>query len=232
MLYWLGYDDLALWRTYEYGLWFNDFEFRRVKEVYPDATLFGNDNAQWHDVMQGLTGDCYIHASMAAVAEFPQLIKNVMVNPTENEAGIYAFRFYIRGKPWIVTVDDTFLFYKNNNVVTPYFARIGKNYQYWGMLLEKAWAKMKGHYHLIEGGFNENGLKALLGCPVLSYPTEGATASEVFAVMKTAESLNYLMSADTRGGSDTMLNECGVVMGHAYSVISAFELKTGSTVDH
>ena len=71
MLYWLGYDDLRNLYTYEWGLWFGDMSFKRIHEVYPDATLFGNNNPQWHDVMQGLTGDCYIEASMAAIAEFP-----------------------------------------------------------------------------------------------------------------------------------------------------------------
>ena len=156
----------------------------------------------------------------------------MFVTKEQNAAGVYAFRFFIRGKPWIVTVDDTFLFYKSSGVETPYFARIGKNKQYWGMLLEKAWAKMKGHYHLAAGGFNENALKALVGCPVITYATANQTADATFTLMKTADSLNYLLSADTRGGSDTMLNECGVVMGHAYTVKAVFELTTGATVDH
>lgn len=49
--------------------------------------------------------------------------------------------------------------------------------------------------------------------------------------MKAADDLNYILGAGTIG-SDTMLNECNIVGGHAYSVISVFELKTGDTVDH
>jgi len=79
--------------------------------------------------MQGMAGTCYIEASLGALAEFPTLVKNVFVTQEKNEAGIYAFRFYIRGKPWVVTVDDNFLFYNEDGTGTrmPYFARIGSN---------------------------------------------------------------------------------------------------------
>lgn len=100
------------------------------------------------------------------------------------------------------------------------------------MLLEKAWAKVKGNYEMADGGFVENGLRSLVGSPVFSYSTAGMPDDDTHAVLKAANDLNYILGADTRGGSDTTLNECGVVMGHAYSLIAAFELKTGSTVDH
>jgi hypothetical protein len=49
--------------------------------------------------------------------------------------------------------------------------------------------------------------------------------------MKAADDLNYLLAAGTFG-SDTNKNQCGIAAGHAYSIISVFELKTGDTVDH
>jgi hypothetical protein len=47
---------------------------------------------------------------MGAVAEFPDLIKSVFLTKERNSAGIYAVRLYIRGKPWVITLDDEFLF--------------------------------------------------------------------------------------------------------------------------
>jgi len=32
------------------------------------------------------------------------------VNTETNDEGIYNVKFYIRGKPWIVTIDDNLLF--------------------------------------------------------------------------------------------------------------------------
>lgn len=111
MLYWLGFEDLGKLRDYEWNLWWGTYTFQRIGEVYPDATMFGSTNPEWHDIMQGMAGTCYIEASLASIAEFPGLVQNVFVTTEKNDAGIYAFRFYIRGKPWIVTVDDYFLFY-------------------------------------------------------------------------------------------------------------------------
>lgn len=44
--------------------------------------------------------------------------------------------------------------------------------------------------------------------------------------------MHYIMGAGTIGTSDSLLNQCGVAQLHAYSLIAAFELKTGATVDH
>ena len=53
-----------------------------------------------------MLGDCYFIASMASASEFPFLIKNVLLTPTVNSASIYGFKFWVRGKPWVVAVDD------------------------------------------------------------------------------------------------------------------------------
>lgn len=93
---------------------FNDYAFQRLEDVHPQATMWGDNNPEWHDIMQGSAGTCYIEAALGALAEFPDLVKNVFITQEKNSAGIYAFRFYIRGKPWIVTVDDYFLFRTND----------------------------------------------------------------------------------------------------------------------
>ena len=82
-----------------------------------------------------------------------------------NQQGIYALRFYIRGKPWIITVDDEFLFYFGRLR----FAKQGDNNSLWGPILEKAWAKVKGGYENSEGGFVQNGLRSIMGCPIFQY---------------------------------------------------------------
>ena len=50
---------------------------------------------------------------MAALASFANtdgatnvLIGDVLKQTEKNTAGLYAVRFFIRGKPWILTIDD------------------------------------------------------------------------------------------------------------------------------
>ena len=58
-----------------------------------------------------MLGDCYYIASMAAVAEYPSLIKNILLTQTRNNASIYGVVFNIRGKPWTIAVDDYLYMY-------------------------------------------------------------------------------------------------------------------------
>lgn len=100
------------------------------------------------------------------------------------------------------------------------------------MLLEKAWAKVKGNYYQTDGGFMQNGFRTLLGCPIVGYETTSRNYDTIFNVIKSADENNYILGATTAGQSDEYLNECGIANAHAYTLISAFELKTGATVDH
>ena len=56
-------------------------------------------------------GTCYHVASISAAAEFPSLITDSFVTGTSDSTiGLYGLRFYIRGRPWVVHVDDKLLF--------------------------------------------------------------------------------------------------------------------------
>ena len=47
---------------------------------------------------------------MAAMAEFPELVRATFLNDDVNDEGIYNVRLFIRGKPWTITIDDYLLF--------------------------------------------------------------------------------------------------------------------------
>ena len=48
-------------------------------------------------------------AAMSAVALNEDMLKQVVVLKTMNRAGICGFRFYIRGKPWDIVVNQEVL---------------------------------------------------------------------------------------------------------------------------
>ena len=91
---------------------------------------------------------------MSAVAPFPDLINSVFLTKEKNDAGIHAVRFFIRGKPWVVDVDDRMFYYipiEDGKQESLIFAR-SKNGYMWGPILEKIFAKMKGSYMNSDGG--------------------------------------------------------------------------------
>lgn len=46
---------------------------------------------------------------MNALSEFDDILKDVFLTQEKNDSGIYAVKLFIRGKPWIITVDDEFM---------------------------------------------------------------------------------------------------------------------------
>jgi hypothetical protein len=116
-----------------------------------------------------------------------------------------------------------------------YYGKIDINNEaLWAPIIEKAWAKVKSNYFRSEGGFGVEGIRALTGAPVFSYKntdidTSGnPTLAQTFAILSSANSLKYIMSAGTSSGSDTTYNSCGIPFGHAYSIVEAFNLTDSS----
>ena len=118
-------------------------------------------------------------------------------------------------------MDDEFAF-KNDQL---YFSDIGENQTIWGPILEKAWAKMKGSYSNADGGFVHSGIRALVGCPVFGYKNALQTSyTTIWTFLKAADEINYILGSGTGGTSDQSVNECGIATGHAFSIISLFEM--------
>ena len=146
--------------------------FKRIGAVYPDATLWGDgDGIDFSDSTQGQGGTCYIISALSSLANYPDYIKSIFLEDEDlNNNGIYTLKFFIRGKPWLVTVDDIFLFQNENNP-SLYYSKLSSDNSMWSALIEKAWAKLKGSYTQAWNGYNVNGLRTLTGAPVFTYKT-------------------------------------------------------------
>jgi len=90
----------------------------------------------------------------------------------ETNAGIYGIRFYIRGKPWVLDVDDYLLFSSWNYLTDTTDAAnpilvygFPSDNDMWGPIMEKAWSKVKGCYINSDGGFSDTGMRAIVGAP-------------------------------------------------------------------
>ena len=94
----------------------------------------------------------------------PDLVRSRFIETKVNNAGIYTVKVYVRGKPWLITVDDIMEF-EDQSIFSPiikpdshphlYFSRDafdGKNHIFWGTLLEKAFAKMNSNYADLRAG--------------------------------------------------------------------------------
>jgi len=53
-------------------------------------------------------------AAAAAVAEWPDIVKNIFLTQKKNAAGIFGLSLFLRGKPHHLAIDDNILFYNSS----------------------------------------------------------------------------------------------------------------------
>lgn len=109
--------------------------------------------------------------------------------------GKYGLILYPIGIPTIVYVDDFIPFNKNRNM--PFFARLPDDGSIWGLILEKAWAKVTGNYEMTQGGWVDEALRVMTGAPIEKYKTKSFNnkPQECFKVIKEALSRGYILAA-------------------------------------
>ena len=179
-----------------------------------------------NDIKQGTLGNCWFMCALASLAERPKLVENLFITKEKNKEGLYRIKFCKNGE-WVeVTIDD---YFPCSPLGGPLFGRAHDN-EMWVMLIEKAYAKLHGNYFTLRGGFANEGMIDLTGCPSTTYDflnlkTKASIDSgDLYKKMLRYDEYGYLLSASTPGedrwtevgGPD---KEGGLVPGHAYSVI-------------
>jgi calpain-15 len=126
----------------------------------------------------------------------------------------------------VVTVDDYIPCFYNGG---PMFSRSNGN-ELWVLLLEKAYAKLHGHYYSLRFGQTLQGLMDLTGCPTeaISFKNFANDYNSLFNFLKEYDELGYMMTCDTSGHDDVTegggpKKSGGIVSGHAYSLIGVKE---------
>lgn len=119
------------------------------------------------DIQQGNIGDCYFLASISALAENPQRIKNIFLDNFERNGNcIYKVIACVEGVITEVVIDDFVPVYASTN--RPVFCKANGR-EIWVMLLEKAWAKIKGSYGDISSGTPHEVLNTFCIAPAINY---------------------------------------------------------------
>ncbi|KAI0167549.1 calpain family cysteine protease [Pestalotiopsis sp. NC0098] len=164
---------------------------KRVHEIYKKPTFLENLDAG--DVKQGSIGNCWLIASLSALANVEDGIKRMCVE-YDTRIGIYGFVFFRDGE-WVYSIIDDKLFLTSPNWDSPSMQRdlltqidresedaelsYRKTYQTgskavffgsnrdqnetWVPLIEKAFAKVHGDFSSLIGGWIGEGLEDLSG---------------------------------------------------------------------
>ena len=214
-------NSLAKDPSHKYQSRFQNAPWKRPHELfesdYDQIQLF--DTIDPNDISQGILGVCYFLAGLSAIAEFPSRLTKIFLNKTSNKYGIYSLKFYVRGVPTEIVVDDLIPCYADRKN-TPLFSK-PKGKELWVLLAEKAWGKLYKNYAACEKGAIGDALEYLLGCPSVNYTADNQSVDEIWSVISTGDNEKHIMGASTRSN---VSKDAGLVADHAYSIISTHQL--------
>lgn len=104
------------------------------------------------DINQGQLLDCYLLAALSVLAEGPHgrgRVERLLTTLEPNAGGVNGARFYRRGFPVEVVVDEAFPCRTTKaGLLRPIFST-NKTGDLWPLILEKAYAKLHGSYQRI-----------------------------------------------------------------------------------
>jgi calpain-15 len=124
--------------------------------------------------------------ALASLAERPKLVEKLFLTKEINKEGVYRIQFCKNGSWQEVTIDDYFPCLPCGG---PMFSRAHGN-ESWVLLIEKAYAKIHGNYFTLRGGFANEGMIDLTGCPSSTYDF---TFKKVLAEIESGSLFNKML---------------------------------------
>ena len=193
---------------------FKTITWLRPNEFMKKVNLF-EDGVEPNDIEQGALGDCYVLAAIASISEYAKRIYE-MIEDKGN--GRYEIKMYYKGIERITVVDD--LIPCSNG--KPIFSK-NKGNELWVMLIEKAYAKLAGSYGAIEGGSSGVALSNITGMPINSMLNVDFSKMNVFELIRKYQRKDYNMCCSIQGKGQNLIQNFGLVPGHAYTILGAYE---------
>ncbi|KAI8805719.1 hypothetical protein BJ742DRAFT_819744 [Cladochytrium replicatum] len=215
---------------------------RRVHQIFekPCFVVDGYDSA---DIRQGKIGTCYFLAALASLAAMPKLIERICVARDER-IGVYGFVFFRDGEWTSVVVDDQLLidspdFEKSDTRLerskyesvymkgsdSLLYSACKNPQETWLPLLEKAYAKLHASYEAIDGGRPGAAVEDLTGGLTTALSIADVLDPELLWEDLKLANHDRIFSVSIVGGDDTLKTSKDLVLGHAYSIQKAIEVK-------
>ena len=164
----------------KYYCWLRAHELAVAKGNKTTHLFHGGVNAS--DVCQGGLGDCWLISAIAALSEYPSLIKQIFQTKETSPFGRYVLRLFDlhlkddknseeeeSGKFVDVVVDDLLPCKADGGYPSTLYLKMNDEGEIWPLLIEKALAKWCGSYENLDGGHCAWAMATLTGWPTDSY---------------------------------------------------------------
>ena len=197
----------------------SEIEWKRISEIYPEPKLFSGEINNKH-ITNGKITSSYFLSSIAALCDYPGLIKNIFINKEYNPDGYYTLILFIDGEFQSIYLDDYFPCLKGTNI--PYFTKVN-DFSIWPLLLEKAWAKLNNNYQNALSGWPNDIFRTFTGfsCEELNHNEENP--ERIWDIIKTVKENNGIICSSTK--NEENLNDVGLIPGFTYSLVYTVEVE-------
>uniref|UniRef100_A0A182P1C9 Calpain n=1 Tax=Anopheles epiroticus TaxID=199890 RepID=A0A182P1C9_9DIPT len=200
-------------------------QWKRPGEIVPDPK-FVTEGYSRFDVRQGIIGNCWFISSCATLTSHPELFERVV--PRDNHdfgsdqyAGLFHFYFWQYGQ-WVeVLVDDRLPVSMQNELL---FISSSTEDEFWGALLEKAYAKLHGSYDALDGGTGREGMVDLTGGITEFYRLKGNEPDDLFDRLEMNLARRSFITAGINADESGVVQSVSLVPKHEYSVTKVTRL--------
>ncbi|XP_074720969.1 calpain-13-like [Strix uralensis] len=197
-------------------------QWKRPTELQRNPYLI-MDGVSRFDIMQGEIGDCWLLAAVGSLTLQKKFLENVLPKDQgfqDGYAGIFHFRFWQYGD-WVDVVIDDRLPFLNGRYLS---VQPRTSNEFWPSLLEKAYAKLRGSYQNLHGGYLSDALVDLTGGVQMAFSLKNPPP-DLEEILKAADKSQCLMGCSTSGPLRRNIEvRNGIVQGHAYTVTGAVKI--------
>lgn len=203
--------------------------FKRMSEIAPGAVL-AKEGAKPTDICQGSIGTCFLLGAMGSIiGTDPKALKKLFVK-CDFEIGVFGVRFCIAGEWTYVIIDDLMPVNEDGGLL---YCSSKDPQECWAPLLEKAYCKLFTCYEMCDGGLSQEAIFSFFGGVNGIFgitDKHKADPSSYFKMLKNARQRGCLLTTGFAGspvGGTGKCGEavlpCGLIGGHAYSVLRVVE---------
>jgi hypothetical protein len=202
-------------------------QWKRPKQIVAKPEFIDVSGSSRVDVAQGHLGDCWFLAAVSVIADYPHLFKRVVPdgqNFGEQYSGAFRFKFFEpQSRHWCTVTIDDLLPTRDNKLILGWDRQ--QPNEFWPALLEKAFAKFKGGYEKLDGGFMSDALVNLTGgigerIDLHAYPV---SFTELLAKYNDKVLLGCSIRTDLPNSK--IYDAEGVFCQHAYSISDVVEIQ-------
>ena len=201
-----------------------EIEWKRISEIIPKPVIFEGimniDNIRF-----GRLSYIYFYSVLSALSQFPSLFNKIILTKEYNPNGFYKLLLYIDGEFQIVYIDDYFPCINNSNIL--YFIK-PSNFEFWAILIEKAWAKVNGGYQNIINSWPADLFRALTGSNCEEIIHEELTSDELFNELNYSDK-NYGFCISLTHSNKDVLRK-GLLNHHMYILTETEKIDMGKNL--